>query len=88
MGQMDTEQDVCERQVLVLSPTYFESEYCRHELERAVARDPEFHDGVVIPVIQKNPTRLVAITGHSGFNLHPFPPEAGSGPCRRARGRL
>jgi len=36
--------------VIVLSPQYLSSENCRHELRRAVARDPHFKNGFVVPV--------------------------------------
>jgi len=49
-GQMDSTQDEAEVNVLVLSPDYLASGPCRHEMERAVARDPRFENGVVVPV--------------------------------------
>jgi TIR domain len=48
-GQMDATQDTAEMTVLILTPDYLESEYCRHEMMRAIARDPMF-TGAVIPV--------------------------------------
>src|SRR5262249_20530874 len=36
--------------VLVLSPDYLASEACVHEMERAIARDPNFDKGIVVPV--------------------------------------
>lgn len=50
VGQMDATQDAAEVHLLVLSPDYVASDYCVHEMERAVARDPNFEDGVVVPV--------------------------------------
>jgi len=50
VGQMDTTQDAADVHVLVLSPEYLASDACRHEMERAVARDPRFENGVVVPV--------------------------------------
>ncbi len=50
LGQMDATQDSGEVQILVLSPEYLASDYCGHEMARAVALDPRFEDGVVVPV--------------------------------------
>lgn len=52
VGEMDATQDAAARSVLVLSPRYVESEYCRHEMRRAVERDPEFRCGSTIPVLR------------------------------------
>ncbi|HXU29622.1 MAG TPA: toll/interleukin-1 receptor domain-containing protein [Thermoanaerobaculia bacterium] len=52
LGQMDETQDRAEVQVLVLSPEYLASPMCRHELDRAVALDPKFEHGVVVPVLR------------------------------------
>jgi hypothetical protein len=49
-GQMDATQDAAEIHVLILSPEYLASEYCVHEMERAIARDPQFENGSIIPV--------------------------------------
>lgn len=51
-GQMDAEQDAADVHLLVLSPDYLASEYCGHEMERAVARDPRFERGVVVPLMR------------------------------------
>lgn len=45
--QMDALQDMADRQVLVLSADYLDSAACRHEMERAIARDPRFESHVV-----------------------------------------
>lgn len=50
-GQMDAAQDAAEVSVLVLSAEYLASDYCRHELERALASDPDFSLGRTIPVV-------------------------------------
>jgi hypothetical protein len=50
LGQMDDLQDRAGVHVLVLSPEYLASAPCRHEMERAIARDPRFENGVVVPV--------------------------------------
>ena len=39
-GQMDATQDQAEAHLLILSPEYLQSEYCRHEMQRAIACDP------------------------------------------------
>ncbi len=61
IGQMDATQDEADKHLLVLSPEYLASDYCRHEMERALARDPDFQTGAVIPVMQADcplPERL------------------------------
>ncbi len=50
LGQMDATQDSADVHLLVLSPEYLASDYCGHEMERAVALDPRFEAGVVVPV--------------------------------------
>jgi hypothetical protein len=50
VGQMDAEQDAADISVLVFSPPYLASPYCLHEMHRAITRDPQFHNGLVIPV--------------------------------------
>lgn len=52
LGQMDEVQDEAERHVLVLSQEYLASKYCAHETKRAIARDPDFRRGMVIPVLR------------------------------------
>jgi len=54
VGQMDELQDRADINLLVLSADYFESSYCRHEMERAVDRDPRFEDGILLPVKREN----------------------------------
>ena len=50
IGQMDSTQDQANVHVLCLSGDYHTSAPCRHELQRALARDPDFKRGIVIPV--------------------------------------
>jgi len=52
IAQMDAQQNQADLSVLVLSPDYFASSYCRHEMNRALARDPEFLNGAVVPVLR------------------------------------
>lgn len=49
-GEMDATQDRAEAHLLILSPEYLQSEYCRHEMQRAIARDPQFINGLILPV--------------------------------------
>jgi hypothetical protein len=49
-GQMDSWQDKADVSLLVLSPDYLASEYCRHEMRRAIDNDPSFARGAVIPM--------------------------------------
>jgi hypothetical protein len=50
VGQMDATQDLADVHVLVLSPDYLASVPCVHEMERAIACDPRFENGIVAPV--------------------------------------
>src|SRR5262249_49958422 len=50
MGQMDDLQDAADMNVLILSPEYLKSRYCKHEMRRAIARDPDWKSGRTIPV--------------------------------------
>lgn len=50
--QMDRVQDSADVHVLVLSPDYLASAACRHEMARAIAGDPGFQHGRVIPVVR------------------------------------
>ncbi len=52
-GQMDAVQDTADASVLVLSPQFLSSAPCCHEMERAIALDPRFERGSVIPVIRQ-----------------------------------
>lgn len=52
-AQMDQVQDQAETNVLVLSPEYLTRPACRHEMKRAIARDPAFRQpGLTIPVLR------------------------------------
>ena len=51
VAQMDATQDRADVTLAVLSPDYFASPMCRHELDRAVAKDPTFALGRVLPVV-------------------------------------
>ncbi len=42
IGQMDALQDQADQHLLVLSADYLSSPYCRHEMDRAIALDPDF----------------------------------------------
>lgn len=48
--QMDATQDRADVQLLVVTKAYLASKACSHEMARAVALDPVFAKGVVIPV--------------------------------------
>lgn len=50
IGQMDATQDQAEKHLLCLSADYLASDYCRHEMERAIALDPGFASGIVLPI--------------------------------------
>ncbi len=53
VAQMDEHQDDADLSVLVLSPEYLESDYCVHEMKRALQRDPRFENGRVIPIVRR-----------------------------------
>ncbi len=52
VGQMDALQGQADKHVLVLSEDYLKSDYCRHEMDRAVDLDPDFQLGTVMPVLR------------------------------------
>ena len=51
LGQMDALQDGAERQILCISAGYLESKPCKHELTRALASDPYFTSGRLLPLL-------------------------------------
>ncbi len=53
VGQMDNWQDQADKHLLVLSPDYLKSDYCQHEMQRAIAKDPSFSHGLVLPVLRE-----------------------------------
>jgi TIR domain len=52
IGEMDATQEMAEMSLLVLSPEYLASGYCLHEMDKAIARDPQFRMGLVLPVMR------------------------------------
>lgn len=62
VGQMDATQDTAEVHVLVFSPDYLASAACVHEMERAVACDPRFEKGIVVPVKRVDVTLPASIS--------------------------
>ena len=50
LGQMDKIQDQARQHVLCLSKEYLASTACKHEMQRAIAGDPDFIAGRVIPL--------------------------------------
>jgi TIR domain len=61
-GQMDGTQDQADMHVLCLSSDYYGSAACQHEMQRALALDPDFVRGIVIPVRLDDAPLPVAIT--------------------------
>ncbi len=53
IGQMNAVQDECDASVLVLSPEYLQRPDCLHEMQRAIARDPNFTNGSTIPLFRE-----------------------------------
>jgi len=52
IGEMDATQEAADRSVLVLSPAYLKSDYCCHEMKRAIARDPKLQAGRTLTVVR------------------------------------
>ncbi len=52
VAQMDAIQDAADLSILVLSPEYLRSDYCVHEMKRALRRDPRFEERSVVPVLR------------------------------------
>jgi hypothetical protein len=67
VGQMDHWQDRAEVSLLVLSPDYLASDYCRHEMDRAIASDPDFVADKVLPVVR-------VACDPAAFSSRPNPP--------------
>jgi hypothetical protein len=51
-GQMDALQDRADISLLVLTADYLKSEYCCHEMERALKADPDLSRGTLVPVLR------------------------------------
>lgn len=56
--QMDDLQDQADFHLLCLSDEYLASPACRHEMERAIAGDPDFSHGRVIPILLSRSLKL------------------------------
>jgi hypothetical protein len=56
IGQMDGLQDKAHRHVLAITSAYLASPYCQHELNRALACDPTFDKGIILPVKREDVT--------------------------------
>ena len=54
IGQMDSTQDRADVHILVLTDDYLTSKYCQHEMNRAIKLDPDFQNGIVLPVMRSN----------------------------------
>ena len=63
VGQMDALQDQANKHLLVLSADYLSSPYCCHEMDRAIALDPGFASGIVVPALREACTLTTSITG-------------------------
>ncbi len=63
VGQMDALQDQADKHLLVLSADYLSSPYCRHEMDRAIALDPGFASGIVVPALREACVLPASITG-------------------------
>ena len=65
IGQMDATQDRADLSLLVLSPDYLNSQYCVHEMNRALTKDPTFQHGKTIPVLRVACNLPLQITQHN-----------------------
>lgn len=54
VGQMDNHQDSADISLLVMTPEYLKSDYCQHELKRAIDKDPSFSEGRTIPILRES----------------------------------
>ncbi len=53
IGQMDAAQDQADASLLVLTPEYLTRTDCIHEMQRAIARDPNFTAASTIPLFRE-----------------------------------
>lgn len=64
--QLDSEIEAAQKaarfQLLVLSPNYLTNAYCQQEMARAIALDPTFEKGLVLPVVRQDGALPAAIT--------------------------
>ena len=66
--QISDEQAGADVHLLVFTPDYFQSDYCLEEMRRAVATDPQFVKGTVLPIVLQPCTLPPEIKG--GNPLH------------------
>ena len=52
VGQMNAVQDMADRHILVLSKDYLASDYCQHEMKRALKLDAKLDKGLVLPLLR------------------------------------
>jgi hypothetical protein len=50
--QTDDVQDRADLNMLVFSPEYLGSKFCKREMSRAIRRDPKFEWGIAIPIVR------------------------------------
>jgi hypothetical protein len=72
IGQMDNLQSRAKLHVLVITKTYLDSAYCRHEMEQAIKSDPAFADGKVLAVKRDVKRMPPALKGASGLGTGPL----------------
>lgn len=51
-GQMDGAQDKADKSLLVLTPEYLQSEFCMHEMDRALSRNSASDGQHVVPIVR------------------------------------
>ena len=71
-GQMDGLQDSADQHVLVLTNDYLASPYCRHEMAKAIAADPGFAMGKVLPNRRDDKPWPSDLAGISGLGSEPL----------------
>ena len=52
IGQMDGAQDDADKSLLVLTPEYLASDFCRHEMDRALAKNQTMNDSHAVPLVR------------------------------------
>ena len=72
IGQMDALQATADRHVLVVTADHLTSPYCRHEMDRAIALDPSFAAGIVLPIRMDATPLPPALAGTGGLGTGPI----------------
>jgi TIR domain len=66
---MDATQDRADRHVLVLSADYLTSSHCQREMQRAIAEDPKFEHGIMLPIRRGDVPESMKLPGAPDIDL-------------------